>query len=115
MSELPPRPSTRRESASVGEVFEFVVSYAKQETVGPLKGAGRWIGFGAAAAAVLGLGLSLILLGLLRLIQTEVTSLSESNSWSWVPYLIVLLVASIMLGLTLWRIKKTYLSKPDIR
>jgi hypothetical protein len=32
-----------------------------------------------------------------------------------VPYLIVLVVAAIMLGLTLWRIKKTYLSKPDIR
>ena len=71
MAEQPPRPSSRRESASVGEVIEFVKTYAKQETIGPLKGAGRWIGVGAAGAIALGLGLSLLLLGLLRLIQTE--------------------------------------------
>ena len=35
---------SRTETASLGEVFEFVKTYAKQETVGPLKGAGRWIG-----------------------------------------------------------------------
>jgi len=115
MSDLPPRSSTRRQSATVGEVIEYVTEYAKQETVGPLKGAGRWIGVGAGAAAVLGLGLSLILLGLLRLIQTELTGLSGSNAWSWVPYAIVLAVALAMLAITLLRIKKTYLSKPDIR
>lgn len=115
MSDLPPRSTSRRQSASVGEVIEYVTEYAKQETIGPLKGAGRWIGVGAAAAVVLGLGLSLMLLGLLRLIQTELTSLSESNAWSWVPYVMVLVVAIVMLGVTLWRIKKTYLSKPDIR
>ena len=57
MSDPSARPSTRRESASVGEVVEFVKEYAIQETVGPLKGAGRWIGFGAGGAALLGLGL----------------------------------------------------------
>lgn len=100
----------RRESASVGEVVEFVKTYAKQETLGPLKGAGRWIAFGAAGALSLGLGLFLLLLGLLRLIQTEFDGLSTGGS-SWVPYLIVLAVCVALLGLTLSRINKTFLSK----
>ena len=64
--------SRRRRAHDVGgEVVEFVKTYAKQETVGPLRGAGRWIAFGAAGAICLGLGLSLLLLGLLRLLQAE--------------------------------------------
>jgi hypothetical protein len=110
MADDTPRSSSRRESASVGEVVEFVKIYAKQETIGPLKGAGRWIGVGAGAAILLGLGLFLLLLGLLRLIQTEFTGLSTGGS-SWVPYLIVLVVCSLLLVITLARINKTFLTK----
>ena len=56
--------SKRLEGASIGEVVEFVKTYAKQETIGPLRGASRWIGFGAAGAIFLGVGLSFLLLGL---------------------------------------------------
>lgn len=114
MVEDTPPPSTRRESASVGEVVEFVKTYAKQETLGPLKGAGRWIGFGAAAAIALGLGLSLMLLGLLRLLQSEWDGVADGGS-SWLPYLIVLVVAVLLLVLTILRINKTYLSKQNDR
>ena len=89
MSDPSPRPSTRRESASVGEVVEYVRDYAIQETVGPLKGAGRWIGFGAGGAALLGLGIMLLMLGLLRLIQSEWDGIAEGGT-SWIPYAIVL-------------------------
>ena len=112
MAEHTPRPSTRRESASLGEVIEYVKAYAQQETVGPLKGIGRWIGVGAAGALALGLGLSLLLLGLLRLIQSEWEGVAEGGS-SWLPYLIVLAVAVALLTLTLLRINKTFLSKHD--
>jgi hypothetical protein len=105
-----PTSRSRRESASIGEVVEYVKTYAKQETVGPLKGAGRWIGIGAAAALLLGLGLFLLLLGLLRLIQTEFDGLAEGGS-SWVPYGIVLFVCLALLGLALARINKTFLTK----
>ena len=47
-----PTPTRRGEQASVGEVVEFVKTYARQETVGPLKGAGRWIAFGAAGGTM---------------------------------------------------------------
>jgi hypothetical protein len=110
MADDKPNPSTRHEQASIGEVIEYVKTYAKQETVGPLKGAGRWIGFGAAGAIALGLGLSLLLLGLLRLLQSEWTR-SASGRLSWLSYLIVLVACLALLVLTVMRINKTFLDK----
>jgi hypothetical protein len=98
------------EAASVGDVIDYVKEYAKQETLGPLRGAGSWLGYGFAAAFSLGLGLVLILVGLLRLLQTEWTR-SATGSLSWLSYLIVLIVAAIVLAVTLMRIKKATLHK----
>ena len=93
-------------------MIEYVKAYAQQETIGPLKGAGRWVGYGAAGAVSLGLGLSLVMLGLLRLIQAEWESLAEGGS-SWIPYVIVFGVTVALLLLTVLRINKTFLSKHD--
>ncbi len=98
------------DDASVGEIIDYVKAYAKQETLGPLKGAGNWLGYGFAAAGALGLGLVLLLVGLLRLLQTE-WERSASGNLSWLPYLIVLVVAAGLLALTLMRIKKATLHK----
>lgn len=106
--------TSRRDQASVGEVFEYVKAYAVQETVGPLKGAGRWVAFGAAGAVALGLGLSLLLLGLLRLLQSEWARSAEGRL-SWVSYAIVLVACLALLVLTLARINKTFLDKKDQR
>ena len=67
-----------------------------QETVDPLRGVGRWLAYGAAGAFCLGLGLVIVLLGVLRVIEEE-WHRSSSGSWSWVAYLITLLVAVGML------------------
>jgi hypothetical protein len=107
-----PRQSSRREQASVGEVIDYVKTYAKQETVGPLKGAGRWIAMGAAGAVALGLGLSLLLLGLLRLLQSEWTR-SATGRLSWISYLIVFAACVILLVLAVTQINKTFLNKED--
>ena len=61
---------------------------------------------------VLGIGLSLLLLGLLRLIQSEASDIADGRL-SWLPYLIVLLVALLLIGVTLTRINKTFLNKED--
>lgn len=98
------------EDVSIAEVIEFFKSYAKQETVGPLKGAGRWMGYGAAASLAMGLGLVLILLGLLRALQYEADRLS-SGSLSWAAYAITLVVTIILLAITLLRVKKSTLNK----
>jgi len=100
----------KADDASVGEVIDFVKAYALQETVGPLKGAGRWLGFGVGGALTLGFGLLLLLVGLLRLLQTE-WDRSASGSLSWLPYLITLLVAIVLLALTILRIKQATLHK----
>ena len=96
--------------ASVGEVIETLKAYAKQETVGPLKGAGAWLGFGAAGALTLSLGLVMLLLGLLRLLQTE-WSRSAEGSLSWLAYLITFVVALAFIALALLRVKKATLNK----
>jgi hypothetical protein len=106
----PPRDDRADDADSVGEVVDLVKAYALQETVGPLKGAGKWLAMGAAGAALLGLGLSLLVLGLLRLLQTEWTTVAE-GSWSWVPYLIALVVAVAFAALALSRINKDSLNK----
>jgi hypothetical protein len=98
------------EETSVGDIVDYVKAYAKQETLGPLKGAGSWLGYGFAGAAALGLGLVLILVGLLRLLQTE-WERSATGNLSWLSYLIVLVVAAVLLALTLMRIKKSTLHK----
>ena len=100
----------KADDASVGEVIEFVKAYALQETVGPLKGAGRWLGYGVGGALTLGFGILLLLVGLLRLLQTE-WDRSASGSLSWLPYLITLIVAVVLLALTILRIKQATLHK----
>ncbi|MGA9275374.1 hypothetical protein [Ilumatobacter sp.] len=98
------------DDASLGEVIEFIKAYATQETVGPLKGVGRWLAYGAAAAFVMGLGLVLILLGILRAVQYEVDRLS-SGSLSWLAYTVTLVVTLLLLVVTMLRVKKSTLNK----
>src|SRR4051794_41972682 len=58
-------PSSRRDSADLASVVELVKDYARQETLGPIKGAGKFLGMGAAGAALLGGGGVFLILGLL--------------------------------------------------
>ena len=108
-NDTPPLRSKKPDDASVGEVFDYVKAYAIQETVGPLKGAGRWLGFGFAAALTLGLGLLFLLIGLLRVLQAE-WDRSGTGSLSWLAYLITFIVTVILLALTIMRIKKSTLN-----
>jgi hypothetical protein len=110
MADDPPARSSSKDQASIGEVLDYVKTYAKQETLGPLKGAGRWVIFGAAGAICLGIGLSIALLGLLRLLQTE-WSWVATDHYSWIPYVSVFVACLILLALSIMRINKTFLDK----
>ena len=107
--QTPASTRARRESASVGDVVELVRDYAKQETLGPLKGAGRWLALGTAGAVFLGLGLVLVLLGVLRLLQTETDAFD--GGFSWVPYVVVLVLCVVLSVAALSRVKKATLGK----
>jgi hypothetical protein len=89
----------------VGEVVDLVKAYAKQETVGPLKGAGRWLGAGVAGAVCIGIGVVLLSISLLRLLQEETGDTFDGN-WSFVPYVITLVVLLIVTAIAVSQIRK---------
>jgi hypothetical protein len=107
------KPPHNQDDASLGEVIEFVKTYAKQETLGPLKGAGSWLAFGVAGAFALGFGLLMMMLGVLRLFQAEI-SWAAGGVWSWSAYGLTFLVTVVLLGLTILRIKKATLNKEPL-
>ncbi len=98
----------------LGDIVELVKTYVRQETVGPLKGAGRWLGLGAAGAFALGLGLFLVVLGILRLLQTEAPDAFDGN-FSIFPYLIALVVCVLVVGVAVSRIKQDTLQPKEPR
>jgi peptidoglycan biosynthesis protein MviN/MurJ (putative lipid II flippase) len=100
----------RDQPTTIAGTVDLVKAYARQETIGPIKGAGRWIGMGLAGAVTLAIGLGLVLLGLLRLIQTEWTR-SARGSLSWLAYTIVLLVCVGFIALAVSRINRDSLNK----
>jgi hypothetical protein len=74
---------------SVNGSWELLVAYTKQETVEPLKGVGKRIGFGMLGALVAGIGVIELVLALLRALQGVE---SFTGSLTWIPYLITLVV-----------------------
>ena len=101
--------SARNSSLSAVELFRMVRDYVKQETLDPLRGVGRWLAWGLVGAIALLFGAVLGLVGLLRLLQAEV--FNEPNGFTWVPYMIVVVCALIMIWLSLTRIQRPSLHK----
>lgn len=86
------------------DVWELLVAYAKQETVEPLKGLRRWVAAGAGGSVLIAAGVSLILLACLRALQTE-TGTTFTGNWSWAPYLITLVGAVLVIGVSYGAVK----------
>lgn len=108
-SDLPSTPAPP--SVPIGEVLELVKGYAKQETLAPVRGAGRWIAFGAAGAVLLGVGTMLLVLGLLRLVQNEFAPTFEGRWMSLLPYVFALVLCVVVIGIAISRIAKSSLNK----
>jgi hypothetical protein len=89
----------------VQELWELLKNYARQETVDPLKGLGRYLGYGIGGAALLSLGLFFLMLSILRVLQSE-TGDAFTGWLSAMPYLIVLVIAALVAGLAAMRISK---------
>ena len=83
---------------TIRELRELVVAYAKQETVEPLKGLGRYAAFGIGGAFLMGLGVVFLAIGGLRALQEE-TGPHFTGNWSWVPYAIVVFGSVVIAGL----------------
>jgi hypothetical protein len=91
--------------SDAGEVVELVVAYAKQETLGPLKGVGRFVLFGVLGSSFLAVGLAIVLLGLLRALQTE-TGTTFAGKLTWVPYLATGGAAVVVAAVAVWRVAR---------
>lgn len=97
-------------SEKVVDLVDSVKVYAKQETIGPLRGAGRWLLFGLTAALSLGISMLFAILGVLRLVQ-DVGGDALHGAWSFVSYLIALIAAVTLVALSLSRVNKPSLAQ----
>jgi hypothetical protein len=88
---------------SGGEAVHLVIDYVKQETLTPLKGLGRFLALGVAGSLALCAGTVLLLLAVLRLLQGE-TGSTFTGHLSWIPYLIVSVLALGLIALSAWRV-----------
>lgn len=77
------------------DTLDLAVGYVREETLGPLRGAVRWLGVGFVAAFAIVVGTVMSVLGVLRLVQDLVSDLGPA--WSVAPYLVA---AAASLGWT---------------
>jgi len=84
------------------EIRDLFVRYLKEQTIAPLKEMGRFALFGALGSVFVGFGLVMGLLGILRMLQALFPVLD--GSLSWIPYLIVVILAALAGVIVLWRI-----------
>jgi hypothetical protein len=87
------------------ELWALTRDYARQETIDPLKGVGRYLAYGGAGVLLGSLGVILLMLAGLRALQTETGDVFDGN-WSWAPYAIVLAVAALVAAYAFSRISR---------
>lgn len=92
--------------AHATELWELVVAYLKQETIGPIKELGRFVAAGVVGSLFLAIGLPLLVLSLLRALQAETGSTFDGNL-TWVPYLAAVGLSLLFAGLALFGMNRT--------
>ena len=97
----------------LSEAVQMVKDYARQETIDPLKTAGRWIGLGLAGAVLIGTATFFLALGLLRMVQTEWPGTFHGRWMSLMPYAFALLLCVVIAVLAMLRINKKPLTKEE--
>jgi hypothetical protein len=105
----------RRKSSTtdqVTDVVDSVKAYARQETIGPLKGAARWLAMGSLAALSLGLAMVFGAMAVLRFSQ-DMGGTALDGSWSFLHYFITLIVMSLLVWLTFSRISQRSLARGE--
>ena len=100
-----PEPESKSMPEVANELWALTKGYARQETVDPLKGVGRYLAYGGIGALLGSLGVILLMLSLLRALQTE-TGTTFHGNWSWAPYMIVLVVAGAVAAYAFSRISR---------
>lgn len=99
------RPNDKSIPDLATDLWDLVRTYAKQETIEPAKGLGRFVAFGAAGSVLLGLGTVLLVLAVLRALQDQTGGTFDGN-WSWAPYLLTLVICVAVIGAALSAVRK---------
>jgi hypothetical protein len=84
------------------EIKSLALRYIKEETIQPVKDMGRFVAWGALGSLLVGFGYFFLLIGALRFLQHQFPVLD--GTLSWIPYLVVVALAAIIIALTMWRI-----------
>ena len=74
--------------------WHLLRAYVVQETLGPLRGAGRWLLVGTLAATVTALGCCFLLLATLRGTQDLLRVLDRDGTWDLLAYVATFVVGS---------------------
>jgi putative superfamily III holin-X len=98
------KPSNKSVPQVAGELWTLTKDYARQETLDPLKGVGRYLAYGFGGAVLASIGVIMLLLSLLRGLQDHSTL---TGNLSWLQYLIVLAAGALLAGLAASRIRKS--------
>ena len=100
-----PEPESKSMPEVATELWALTKDYARQETIDPLKGVGRYLGYGAAGALLGSIGV--ILLMLVRAARAaDRDGHAFDGNLSWLPYIIVLVVAAALVAWAVTRISK---------
>jgi hypothetical protein len=92
------KPKAKNPTGDARELVDLVITYAKQETLEPLKGLGKNAALGLGGALLLGIGGIFCSLGALRAMQSQ-TDWFERHNLTYLPYgatILILVVLSIV-------------------
>lgn len=96
----------------VGDLWQLIRDYAKQETIDPLKSIGNFLKWGLPGAVLSSLGLLFGVLAILRGLQTE-TGARLTGSYTWVPYLAALVFSAVAVWLAVVAIRRPMREDPS--
>lgn len=99
------RVGTKATTDTVRELWSLLKSYARQETVDPLKSLGRSLGWGLLGAVLVSASVMFLGLAVLRVLQSETAVFADRLSW--LPYLIVSVLMVAVIGLALFGISRS--------
>lgn len=105
------RPRSVPPGQQIADTVQMVKDYARQETLDPIRIAGKWIAFGLVGAVLIGSGTLFLALGILRMMQTEWPDTFDGRWMKMLPYAAALLFSVIVIVLAALRINKDPLSK----
>ncbi len=90
--------------ADLDGLVSILRAYLKQETLDPIRGLGRYLGFGLTSTICFAVAEIFLVLGVVRVLQTT-TGAFEGNL-SFIPYLVGLIASLVFIYLALLALKR---------